>query len=378
MPRFRRARALAFRTNRSIFGHAIVLLACVGSAWAETPRERCSALTATGARPAAIAACDEAVAMRGTAQDLWAAAEVRVGRAEAPTMDDLIRADLYAAAAKRMAPSEPWGDLARFDLARRWGDPALTAERLEALVHTAPTDPRTLAAAALVRGGSASQIAGWLALLGALFALAFAMRRRPKRFAAALVLLFTVRASAAAPAPAFPVDDADPERAVPTLEQANARPLDFAYFLQELGARAEAAAKRNDRAAQVRYLRALARAVPDSSLPQQQLCDALVEQGKPDEALPACRAALGLPGVRAQDFVRFGALVLSKKSPTAQELDDADAAARHLTEQPSTRALGEALLQKLDARKRTRHVTLAVGLAGLVIGAWLLLRRRRS
>jgi hypothetical protein len=353
--------------DRSIFGHCIAAaLACLAlctsvRASAEAPRERCRALIAGASRSAAIAACDQAVTMHGTAEDFWAAAEVRVSRPEKPTMNDLIRADFLAAAAARLAPGEPWGALARFDLARRWGDPALTAQRLDELVRVAPNDPRTSRAIALARGRtSVFAVLGWCALLiVCALTLGHALKRRlaaPSRVRVptALLVLVAVAALLARPtlaaAQTFAIDDRDPERGVPTPAAADARPLDFAYYLQDLSERADKASARGDHAAAARYFRTLARAVPDSSLPLAKLCDELVAQRKPDAAIDACRAALALPGVRAHDFVRFGELVLAKRTATPAELRDVESAARHLSSQPDARVLGLQLECRLGVR----------------------------
>ena len=365
MPPVRRRQALAFHTDRSIFGHCLALaLGCLAlctsvRAAAETPRERCRALVAGASRAAAIAACDQAVAMHATAEDMWAAAEARVARPETPTMNDLIRADFFAAAAARMAPNEPWGALARFDLAQRWGDPVLTAQRLDELVRVAPNDPRTARAAALARPRTTIALVGWFAIFALCAATVLhALKRRlvaagRVRVPTALLVLVTVGALVARPARAaapFPIDDGDPERGVPTAAAADARPLDFAYYLQDLTERAAKATARHDHAAAARYYRALARAVPDSSVPQQKLCDALVADGKADAAIAPCRAALALSGVRASDFVRFGDLVLQKRNATADELREVEAAARHLAAQPDARVLGLQLECRLGVR----------------------------
>lgn len=352
----RQGRALAFHTGRSIFGHCLALaIGCVAlctsvRAAAETPRERCRALMTGASRAASINACDQAVTMHGSAEDMWAAAEARVSRPETPTMNDLIRADFLAAAAARMAPSEPWGALARFDLARRWGDPILLALRLDELQRVAPNHPRTLRAAALARSRTTLALLGWCALLIACgLTLAHALKRRlagasRARVPTALLLLLAAGALLARPAVAwahsFPIDDGDPERGAPTQAAADARPLEFAYYLQDLTERAHKATARGDHAAAARYFRALARAVPDSSVPQQKLCDELVADGKEKDAIVACRAALALPGVRASDFLRFGDLVLQQRGATPDQLRDVEAAARHLTAQPDARVLG--------------------------------------
>ena len=350
--------------DRSIFGDsrcgqavALTLLLASAPAAAETPRAECRAAMQTAPRADAIAACDRAVADGVSAEDLWAAAEVRVARPEVPTPDDLIRADLLARAAARLAPGEPWAALADLAIARRWGDPVLIERSLDELRRVAPGDPRTAEALARARPAlRPSLIVGWcILLLACALTAGHAIRRGRRRPAAAAVAVaasLLIASPAGAAELAFPIDDADPEGAVPTPAEADARPLDFAYYLQDLTGRARAAADRGDLAAAVRYHRALARAVPDASLPRQQLCASLQALGDGDGALAACRDALGLDGARAEDFVRFGDLVLAKAVASAAELDEVEAAARHLSAQPapSTRVLGLQLACRLAVR----------------------------
>ncbi len=379
-------RPCEFHIARSISGHSRVALAAsvsvlvlvllfAGSAAAaagETARERCQSMSAQAARADAIAACDEAVTRSGSAQDMWAAATVRVTRAEAPTMDDLIRADLLAAGATRLAPGEPWGYLARLDIARRWGDAELIERRLDEPERPAPPHPRPLQAIVAARaaaGPGASLVLGWAALLlGCALTLAHALRlrrgarvrtRAPVVLRALVVgalLLASPRLSHATVAEPFSIDDAHPDHDVPTPAQADARPLDFAYYLQEVSTRADAATRRGDHAAAARYYRALARAVPDSALPAQKLCASLVALGETDDAIAACQDALGLPGVRVEDFGRFADLVLGKSAPSAAELHDVEAAARHLAGQPDSRRAGLQLECRLGVR--TASITL--------------------
>jgi hypothetical protein len=329
MPCHRPRASLAFATVRSIFGRSLVVLlalaACAAPARAQPPL---------------------------TAESMYAEAHARLARPEAPTMDDLIRADLLATAATRLAPAQPWGALARFELLRRWGDPTLLARQLDQLERVAPGRDMTLQAAASVKPRAPiALVAGWALLLAVCAAtLVDAFRRR--RLSAALLVLAaaaTLLAPGVARA-AFVVDEANPERTVPTQEQANASPIEFAYYLQDLADRATTATARGDQAAAIRYLRALARAVPDSSVPEVKLCAALEAHGEHDAAIAACRAALGLGGVRAQDFARFAELVLAQSQPSAAQLADVAAAAHHLAAQPDARLLGV----QLECRVATR------------------------
>jgi hypothetical protein len=360
----------------------VTLLAGARFASAETARERCARLRPGAVRADAIAACDEALRQSTSAETMWAAAEVRMARPETPTTDDFIRAQVLGEAAVRLAPGEPWGYLARLAIARRWGDPELTAHRLEELARVAPGDPRTLQAARELRPArSWAQLGGGAAIVAlVLFTLAHAWRRRRRvararshaRLGLAASLLLASFVALGAPGVAhagapFPLDDADPERLVPTPAEADARPLEFAYYLEELTEHAAAASARGDHAAAVRYYRALARAVPDSSLPLAHLCSAALAAGQPDAALAACRGAITLPGVRAEDFVRFGDLVLAQPAPSAAALADVEAAARHLAGATDTRVVGLQLECRLGVRTANRPLLAecSAALAGL-------------
>jgi hypothetical protein len=376
-----------FRTVRSIFGHAITVIAtafalAIGSAQAVagTPREHCRAVMYSAPRVEAIATCDRVVAQGAGAEDMWAAAAVRTTRAEEPTMDDLIRADLLAGAASRLAPGEPWGALAQLDLAQRWGDRELIDRRVAELERVAPADPRTAAAVERARPpGRGGLLLGWcVVLLGCAATIAHSLwRLRARRHQARTARAIVVAAALVVAGPArtaiaerFPINDGDPEHGVPTPAQADARPLDYAYYLQELAARADAATARGDHAAAVRYERALVRAVPDSSIPEQRLCASLQARGDRAGAIVACGAALGLSGVRAEDFVRFGDLVLGGAAPSEHELDDVEAAARHLIAAPdtATRVLGLQLECRLAVHEH-RVALLEQCTAGLAAAA---------
>src|SRR6476620_580075 len=95
----------------------------------------------------------------------------------------------------------------------------------------------------------------------------------------------------------FPIDDAAPEIAVPTVAQRNASPLDFASYLMELGERADRATQRGDHLTAAKYLRAVTLAVPERSIGFSELCRAYEEAGDKAQALSACAAALQKSGV---------------------------------------------------------------------------------
>jgi hypothetical protein len=149
---------------------------------------------------------------------------------------------------------------------------------------------------------------------------------------AALASAGPVRARPADPIKStFAVDDNDPEGSVPSAEAAMKRPLDMGYYVMSLSDKAEAASKQGDHAAAVKYWRALAKAVPDRSVAFSKMCKAYEAAGDRDNALVACRAALGRGGVTVDDNLRFARLVLAK--PTAlgdAEIADVDAVIAHL------------------------------------------------
>lgn len=139
----------------------------------------------------------------------------------------------------------------------------------------------------------------------------------------------------------FHINHADPEATVPTDAEKNAKPLEFGYYLQDLIAFAMAADKAGDHLGAARYYRAFAKAVPDESIAFQKLCESLQKAGKRDEAMAACRDALGRSGIDVSDYVRYTTLVLAKQGPlTKDELEDLNTIIEHLRKDPGTRAAG--------------------------------------
>jgi len=161
-------------------------------------------------------------------------------------------------------------------------------------------------------------------------------RRAPWTSALAAALLACSGGSALAEAPApgaepapranlasddtYVVNDADPESKVPTVDQANANPLQFGYFLMDLAEHAELAVKRGNFDHAAAYYRAMAKAVPERSVSFQKQCEMYERGGHMDEAITACRTALDREGVTARDFERYVQLVLAHKLPLSAEL----------------------------------------------------------
>lgn len=149
----------------------------------------------------------------------------------------------------------------------------------------------------------------------------------------------------------FRVNDADPESSIPPPELQNASPMEFGYFLQDLLDRASAADKRQDLPAAIRYYRAIVKAVPDRAVGYARLCRLLEATGEREQALTACRTALGLPGAVVDDHVRFVHLILAAPGDLpAKDVDDVKAVVAHLMEAPETKIAGLHLQCELGTR----------------------------
>jgi tetratricopeptide (TPR) repeat protein len=129
----------------------------------------------------------------------------------------------------------------------------------------------------------------------------------------------------------FIIDDDDPESAVPSAREAIGAPLEMGYWVMLVSDRAEAATRRGDLAAAVKYYRAIAKAAPDRAGAFAKICETYAAMGDVDTALSSCRAALGLEGAVVDDYASYVRLLLSRATPpSAAEIADADAVIAHL------------------------------------------------
>jgi hypothetical protein len=293
-------------------------------------------------RRAATDACERALLLGGTPEDIRNRVGSLIDGEPAPVMADLVEASLAAEGAARLGPGQPWGPASRGDLALRLGDRELLDASIAELRQLAPAHRETRRLVALARGGSSrwSWLGGLAIVLLFIITVAHAVRGRLARRRALLaVLAGALLIAAPAPARAQPapprIDDAHPERSVPTPAQQMADPLGFGSILMELGARANAATRRQDFAAAARYYGALARAVPGRSYAFSKLCDSLEATGRRGEAIAACGLALSREGTVAGDFTHFVRLLLAKPGPlTSEERHQADVAVAALEKEP--------------------------------------------
>lgn len=137
--------------------------------------------------------------------------------------------------------------------------------------------------------------------------------------------------AAGVPLSKFPIDDADPERSIPSPEAAARDPLQMGYLMVDITRRAEEALKQGQPARAAKYFRAVAKAAPGRALPLRKACAAHQTAGEIAKAIEMCRAALRQPDASSDD--RFNFLDVALKKPgslTPAELGDIDAAVARL------------------------------------------------
>ena len=146
----------------------------------------------------------------------------------------------------------------------------------------------------------------------------------------------------------FQIDHANPEASIPGLKARNEKPIEFGYFLQDLVTYAQAAARAGDHRSESRYYRAFTKAVPDSRAGFARLCQSLDAAHQREEAIAACKQALGLTGATVEDSARFVHLVLARPGNlTAGEIDDLNAVIANLGSSPETRVAASHLACEL-------------------------------
>lgn len=123
----------------------------------------------------------------------------------------------------------------------------------------------------------------------------------------------------------FKVNDDDPTKGIPTPEERNSAPIEFAHFLQDLIARAEPAFREKKWERAIKYYEAIARTAPDRAFPYSRLCSSYAELGKIEIAAANCQKAIRLDGARVADHMRMIELKLKEKELSVSDLGDVDA-----------------------------------------------------
>ena len=290
-----------------------------------------------GPAEAANGACREAFLLGREPEDMRNRVAAWVRGPVSPTMEDLVSATFMADGAVRTAPKEPWGYLARADIALRLRDRDLLDASLGELARVAPEHPQTKRMMSLA--APRASVGVWVGRLAIVVAFALTIahlfwtrrsssaRRRLLASVAAvagLLLLGSGGAAQAAPRgpsnarasdplkpPALPtVDDAHLDESLRKAEAAN--PLVYGDALMVLIDRAQKATARGDHAVAVRYWTAVTHAVPDRAYGYARLCVAAEAAGSPAAALDACRTAITRDGSTVGDYTHFVRLLLAK------------------------------------------------------------------
>ncbi|MCG5052039.1 MAG: hypothetical protein KA712_03675 [Myxococcales bacterium] len=150
------------------------------------------------------------------------------------------------------------------------------------------------------------------------------------------------------------VNDDNPKANIPSVAERNADPLEFAYFLQDMAARAEGAFKASDWSGAVKYYEALATAVPEAWVSFSRLCLAYAKLGNFDIAAGNCGKAVSLTGAKVMDHLRFVEYTLKAKRFGPRDINNIEASLAHLQEhlkanpQPSLEAFKAKLSGKTE------------------------------
>ena len=271
-------------------------------------------------------ACHRALLATQAPRDLRNKVAALLAEKPKPDLDTIAISALMTEAAMKQAPDQPWGALARLDIARHLRRADLLATTRADLQPFAATNDAVRTALADDRIGRAP-VWVWLlrvlVLLGLAGTAAHALLHRKRaslskpaaeasRPLAALVLLLAVLASSTASAGSvggmpevtghegqmsrYKIDDAHPEAAVLKLAEIEKDPLELGYLCQNLAARAALAEGKHDNAALARYYHAMALAAPTAFAARKE-CEALEALGDLPGAIVACRETLTRTGV---------------------------------------------------------------------------------
>ena len=133
----------------------------------------------------------------------------------------------------------------------------------------------------------------------------------------------------------FKINDDNPEENVPTAKDRIGNPLEFGYYIQDLLTRAEVEGKRKNQAGVIKYLRALAAALPEEARSWALLCEAYRAADDRDRAVRACKYAIERQGVQFRDYQRYVELMAAKPTDLLpEERRDLNEALGHLDKQP--------------------------------------------
>lgn len=356
-------------------------------------RRHCQALSALGAKDKALAACKRATNNNtNSALVMRAMVGAMMSGPDAPTPAEVGNALMLAQRVAKLMKDEPWGAAAECEVAAKLGDTEMLTRCVTTLKTLAPEHYETRRFAALLEQSRP----GWKTFLGlvalaaamvvtALHALAKKTRGAPAVAAVALVGaslsvpgLARADEEPAAEVPAaerpheadtndavaakenrragalsskYPIDPANPEASVPTPEQRDNDPLEYGYYLMDLGDMAEKAKAGGDHLRAAMVYRAMAKAVPDVPVAFVKACEEYELAKDLAKAAEFCAAAITLKGVTLADYSHYARVALAKKGPVApSDAANLDLVVKHLKDDPKTRSVGLDIQCTLGAR----------------------------
>jgi tetratricopeptide (TPR) repeat protein len=323
-------------------------------------RRHCQVLTELGRRAEAKEACQVALG-QATAMDSRAFVGALMAKPDMATPRELVEAVRQVVSARRLQ-QQPFSDAALCEIAHHIGDDAMLNLCVENLQRVAPQNFETLRWQAVRKQAPLWALwLGWLPIAGAVVLTAGhalwrwlrspAKARSAAAVAALLLVVVTPGAghaqsgtpepgASAAAVPAspqkwqlsrFPINHDNPESLIPSIEERNADPLEFGYFLQDLNTEAMKAEGKGDYRAALKYWRASAKAVPDMAVSFGKACRCHDILGEREQAIELCSRAINLEGATQEDYLRLAELITQKPlALSALEIQDLDAIVKHL------------------------------------------------
>jgi tetratricopeptide (TPR) repeat protein len=154
---------------------------------------------------------------------------------------------------------------------------------------------------------------------------------------------------------AFTINDADPVSSVPTLDEANKKPLEMGYFMMLLSERAEAAQKAGRFGQAAQYYRAMAKAVPDVASNYSRACRAHAAAKEWDKAIEVCREALGTEGVKPADLILYVHVMLDSPHVwQASDVEDVGFVLERLRQELTATPADQLTVTDIECRVATR------------------------
>jgi hypothetical protein len=321
----------------------------------------CEALTELGRRKEGVEMCAGAIERLHSNTNVLALVRALVDGPTPPTTTELLQALSITAAERDKAPGGVAPAAAACIIAEKIGDGVMLQQCAEELERRDPDGPETHRAldSLSARCPPWRFWSGWLLVVMATLAtLGHALWRRARgrtgrRLVATAVVLGTTlfalagTARADEPTPAhparawlskWPVDDANPDKSVPSDSDKNGDPLQFGYWLQDLALKAEQAEARGDHAAAAKFYHALTLAVPDRAVGFVKMCGQYEALGDRAKAIDACGDALLRDGLTVKDYTHFVHLVVAEPGRLSDKQTAALAAVlRHMREDPAGR-----------------------------------------